>query len=281
MAQNLFSKEQVKKILKKYSIFPSKKLGQNFLINKFFIKKIVKAANLSQKDIVLEIGPGIGNLTQEIAKKAKKVIAIEKDLKMIEILKENLKNFKNIEIIFADIRKIIKNNLKIKNSYKVVANLPFYLSTCVIRMFLEKDFPPKEMVLILQKEVAQRICTKPPNMNLLAVSVQLYAKAKIIDHIPKKCFWPQPKVDSAIIKISNVNQKLNINKKLFFKIVKAGFSQPRKTLANNLSKKLNIKKEKIKEILKENNISFSQRAGNLSVQDWKNITNYFSTDFLL
>jgi len=279
---NLSSKKVIKNLLKKYGARPSKRLGQNFLIDKVIIKKIIKEARLKIKDTVLEIGPGIGTLTQEIAKKARLVIAIEKDQKIVETLKETLKGFNNVKIIYGDILKIgnwkLFGNwkLEIGNSFKVVANLPFYLTAPSIRKFLETKLPPELMILVVQKEVAQRICARPPKMNILAVSVQFYAKPEIISYASKKSFWPSPKVDSAIIKITptkpgNVIMK-PVNVDLFFRIVKAGFSQPRKQLANNLSKKLELVKERVKSWLLKNNIHPTQRAETLTIKDWINLT---------
>ena len=254
----------------RYKIKPIKRLGQNFLIDKQVIKKVIRAANLNSKDIVLEIGPGTGALTQEIAKTVKKVIAVEKDPRMCEALKENLKDFKNIEIINQD----ILNYSLPTTHYKLIANLPFYITAPVIRKFLEAKYSPKEMVLITQKEVAQRICSKPPKTNLLAISVQFYAKPKIISYISKKSFYPIPKVDSAIIKITPcAKPSLAQNKDKFFRIVKAGFSHPRKQLANNLSKMLKLDKKNLSFLLLKNNIKPSQRAETLTVQDWINLFN--------
>ena len=278
---NLASKKAIQNLLKKYQGRPLKRLGQNFLIDKRAIKKLIRAVELQPKDIILEIGPGIGTLTIELAKKVKRVVAIEKDQKMVEILKETLKDYENVEIVKGDILKT--QNSKLKNiNYKVVGNLPFYLTAPVIRKFLElPEARPRAMVLVIQKEVGQRICAKPPDMNLLAVSVQFYAKPEIISYISKKSFWPQPKVDSAIFRITppiNADRKL-IDADLFFRIVKAGFSHPRKQLINNLSrlrqdfggqaKKIN--KEEIKNWLLKNNIRPSQRAETLSVGDWINL----------
>ena len=272
---NLTSKRFVKGLIKKYRAPPSKKLGQNFLIDKGVVKKIIKSANLKRKDNILEIGPGLGTLTLELAKKAKKVIAIEKDPKMIEILKETLKNFKNVEIVQGDILKISNSQFLISN-YKVVANLPFYLTAPVIRKFLEAKNPPKEMILMVQKEVGQRICACPPKMSILAVSVQFYAKAEIISWVSKKSSWPQPKIDSAIIKITPKKPTIKLGLvDLFFKVVKAGFSQPRKQLINNLSKKLKMDKEKVKNWLFKNAIEPKQRAETLTVKDWLNLTKSF------
>ena len=264
--------EEIKRLLKKYNIYPSKRLGQNFLVDEGILKKIVEAAELSKNDIVLEVGPGIGSLTVELAKRVKKVIAVEKDQDLVRILKELLDCWKvrNVRIVEGDIRKIENCKLKIENCYKVVANIPYYLTSPLIRKFLEASNAPKEMILMVQKEVAQRICAKPPDMSILAVSVQFYAKPEIISFVSKKSFWPQPKVDSAIIKIKpliNADKRL-INADLFLKTVKAGFSQPRKQLINNLSKKLKIDKEKVKNWLSKNNIRPTQRAETLTIEDW-------------
>jgi len=274
----------LKNLFKRYKIYPSKRLGQNFLIKKEVVGKIIEAANLQKKDIVLEIGPGAGTLTQEIAQRAKKVIAVEKDKKMVVILKEMLEgwNVKNVEIVWGDILKI-ENGLMVKwlNGYKVVANLPFYLTAPLIRKFLESENPPKEMILVVQKEVAQRICAKSPDMNLLAVSVQFYAKPEIIDYISRNNFWPQPKVDSAILRISRICTNLpRINTNLFFKIVRSGFSQPRKQILNNLAKDLNLNKEKVKAWLLKNKIQPSQRAETLLIKDWLFLTKSFRNFFI-
>ena len=270
---HLFSKKDIKNLLKSHLSSPSKKLGQNFLVDRTAVKKIVSAADLKANDVVLEIGPGIGTLTQELAKKTRKVIAVEKDRKLVEILGDTLRDFKNVEITYGDILKI--ENSKLIKNLKVVGNLPFYLTAPVIRKFLEmKEAKPHSMVLVVQKEVGQRICAKPPRMSILAVSVQVYAEAKIISYISRKSFWPQPEVDAAIIKITpkiklerrSLDQ---INLDLFFKVVKAGFSQPRKQLINNFSKKAD--KEKTRNWLIQNKIKPSQRAETLSVKDWINL----------
>lgn len=267
---DLTSKKFIKNLLKKYNIYPSKILGQNFLISKEVLEKILDAANLKSKDVVLEIGPGIGTLTKELAKKAKQVIAIEKDSKMIKILKETLRDLKNIELIQED---ILKYDFKSQVPYKIVANLPYYITSPVLRKFLEIDSKPKEMILMVQKEVAQRIVASPPNMSILAISVQFFAKPEIISFVSKNCFWPQPKVSSAILKISQISMDLPpIDTDLFFKIVRAGFAQPRKQLANSLSNGLKLEKEKVRNWLKENEIKPERRAETLDIKDWIKLT---------
>jgi len=286
MSSSFSTIKSLKEILKKHQSFPLKYLGQSFLIDKTAVKEIIKAAQIKQGDIILEIGPGTGVLTKELAQKAKKVITVEKDARMIKILREELKDFKNIEIIKGDILKAQNYNLKLKTKgYKIVANLPFYLANPVIRKFLEMPNPPSVMILIVQKEVAQRICpacrqagAKPPRMSILAVSVQFYAQAKIISYISKKSFWPQPKVDSAIIKIIPRQFRVPVSRQFreqFFKIVKAGFSHPRKQLINNLSTGLNLNREQIKNWLLKNKTNPSRRAETLKVDDWIKLTKSF------
>ncbi|MEK7124417.1 MAG: 16S rRNA (adenine(1518)-N(6)/adenine(1519)-N(6))-dimethyltransferase RsmA [Patescibacteria group bacterium] len=285
---NLTSPKTIKELLAKYGAKPSKRFGQNFLIDKRILSKIIEAAEIKPTDTILEVGPGVGTLSQELAKKAEKVVAIEKDPKMTEILQETLKEYKNVQILQGDILKNFKfddfkliSNFKFQiSNYKVVANLPYYITSPVIRMFLEAKNQPEMMVLMVQKEVAQRICAKPPKMSLLSVSVQFYSSPKIISYVSKNCFWPSPKVDSAILKIAPRNyaetraeSRGNINSKLFFSIVRAGFSQPRKQLAGNFSKQLKKDKKIIELWLSKNNINPKQRAETLSIQDWVNLAN--------
>lgn len=252
----------MKEIFKQYNIKPSKKLGQNFLVDRNVLKKIIHAANLNSDDIVLEIGPGLGVLTIELAKRVKKVIATEKDRRMCEILKKVLKNYKNVEIINKDILDVGYSTSHITTShikhYKLVANLPYYITSPVIRKFLETKNKPELMILMVQKEVGQRICAKF-KMSLLSVAVQFYSKPEIISYVSKKSFYPQPKVDSAIIKITP-KPIPKINTKKFFNLVKKGFSSKRKMLKNNL--RIN------ESILEELRLNPKIRAENLSIQDW-------------
>lgn len=297
----LTSVKTIKNLLAKYQVRPLKRMGQNFLISASVLSKIIKSADLTKDDIVLEVGPGIGTLTRELAKRAKKVIAVEKNRVMAQILKETLKGYKNVEIVEGDIRYLNPKRHTLSPNYKVVANIPYYLTSPLIRKFLESRNQPEIMVLTIQKEVAQRICSKPPRMSLLAVAVQFYASPphqsskrtsgvgaspKIISYVPKKCFWPRPEVDSAIIKLEvrsrpplaslAVGGKLEVrSREIFFKIVKAGFSQPRKQLANNLSKYLKKDKNQINQWLLKNKINPEQRAQTLSVEDWINLTSSF------
>jgi len=234
------------------TIKPLKKLGQHFLIDKQVVKKLISTANIKKQDTILEIGPGKGILTEELNKKAR-VIAIEKDTRLAELLKDKF------NVLNQD---ILKYTPDFKN-YKIVSNLPFYIAAPVIRKFLEINNPPREMVLIVQKEVAQRICAKPPDMSILAVSVQIYAKTEIISYIGKESFSPKPKVDCAIIKITPYNKKI---KDHFFKVVKVGFSHPRKKLINNLSSI--AKKQNLLKIFDKLKLDTNIRAERLNLDDW-------------
>jgi len=250
-------------------ISPKKSLGQYFLKNPKILERIVTAAEISKKDTIIEIGPGTGNLTEFLIKKAKKVIATEKDKALAEQLKERFKNSKNLKVVEGDVLKIKK--LGVKNNYKIIGNIPYYITSRLLRTIFENWPKPKLIVLTVQKEVAQRIIAKPPHMNLLAISVQYFSKPQVISNVSKNNFWPKPKVDSAIVKLAPYNSKEKINIKKFFEIVKAGFSQKRKLLASNLSGKLNIPKNKILESFEKLNINQNARAENLSIEEWKKL----------
>jgi 16S rRNA (adenine1518-N6/adenine1519-N6)-dimethyltransferase len=266
------SPSDIKELLSKYATRPSKTMGQNFLTNKQVLDKIITAANLTKKDTVIEIGPGIGTLTRELSQHAGKVITIEKDRMMLEILKETLKEHSNINVLSGDILKTSTRDL-VPKDYKVVANIPYYLTSALIRKLLEEESQPSEIILMIQKEVAQRICSAPPDMSLLSVSVQFYATPEIISYVSKESFWPAPKIDSAIIKITPHKKAPNTNREVFFKVVKAGFSHPRKQLANNLSKELHKKREEVELWLLNNHIQPTQRAETLSILDWEHLAN--------
>ena len=263
---NLTSKRDIVDLLDKYDAKPLKALGQNFLINENYVKKI--AAFSSKDDTVVEVGPGLGTLTKELAIRSKRIIAIEKDRKMIEILKETLKDFKNVSIIEGDILDLVDDLNLNDSNYKVIANLPYYISPAIIRKFLEAKNPPSEMIVTLQKEVAQRICSKPPRMSILSVSVQIYTSPKILFKIARNSFWPVPNVDSAVLKIEKKKDLPDIDFNSFFQIVKAGFSRPRAQLLNNLSKQLKLSKDDLKELILKVDVQPSQRAETLSISDW-------------
>lgn len=263
-----------------------KSLGQNFLNDEDVLNRIIQDGKISQEDVVIEIGPGKGALTERLSNICKKVIAIELDDRLIEILHTKFVGNKNVEIIHSDILKINLPELIEKNNiinYKIVANIPYYITAPIIRLLLETKYPPQEMILMVQKEVAERIVAEKGGMSILAVSVQYYARAEILFGVLKTSFDPVPKVDSAIIKISPI--KFSPSRageavdtqytKNFFKIVRIGFSAKRKTLANNISASLHLNKKEVEEKLILLGFSKNTRAQELDVNDWKKIQNIF------
>jgi 16S rRNA (adenine1518-N6/adenine1519-N6)-dimethyltransferase len=258
------------------------KLGQNFLKNKDVVKRIVDSAGLSMEDFVLEVGPGKGILTEELAKICKKVMAVEIDRNLIEKLRKKFENNDKVAILEGDILKmniegIISHELRSKG-YKVVANIPYYITSSIIRFFLENEFPPKEMILMVQKEVAERIAAKPGNHSILSLSVQYYANPELLFYVDKNNFDPVPEVDSAVIKIS-VNGEQEVANKIkadeFFRVVRAGFCAKRKTLNNNLSNSFHLDKKEIEKKLKKVGISGTARAQELDIEDWKKLAELF------
>ncbi len=252
-----------------------KSLGQNFLKNDDVINRIIEEAQVEGR-VVLEVGPGEGVLTEALAHSAKKVIAIELDDRLIPVLEEKFVDMDNVDIIKGDIlhmnvEELISTEMS-DGKYKVVANIPYYITAPIIRLFLELSQKPSEIILMVQKEVAERLTAFPGHMSILAVSAQYYADVEYLFTVPKEDFDPVPKVDSAIIKLKIKKEELKDEEvKDFFRIVKIGFSAKRKTLANNLANGLQRDKKEIEEILIAQGFASSVRAQELSVNDWKNI----------
>ena len=263
------------KIHQKKTVNPKKRLGQNFLSENGVIQKLVAAAAIQPGETILEIGPGTGNLTAELLKTGNPLVAIEKDREMVTLLKEKFQNSNNFQLVEDDALGF--DETKIPSPYKIAANLPFYMAAALIRKFLESQNLPLSITVIIQKEVAQRICAQKPKMNLLANSIQFYAQPKIISYISKGCFWPAPKVDCAILHLVPFSREGERYRKTavekFFRTMKAGFSKQRKQLANNLAKELKIGKEKANGWLQENNIKPSQRPETLSIENWISLSN--------
>jgi len=264
--------DYIKSLCSKYALVPKSWQGQNFLIDQKVLDRIISVSGLKKEDIILEVGPGFGILTKELAKRVKKVITVEIEEKLVKALKNILKDYKNVEIMQGDILKISNVQFLIPN-YKIVANIPYSITAHFLRKFLEGDAKPQEMILLVQKEVAERIIAKNKDASLLSVSVQFYGQPEIIDFVSSSSFYPEPEVDSAIIKIGKIGKGFSQNLspeeiKSFFRIVKIGFSSRRKQLHNNLSAGLRLESEKIKEIF--GNLGFNQqiRAQELSIEDW-------------
>lgn len=264
----------LKNILEETGAKPLKSLGQNFLINKKILDDIALAANLSKKDAVLEIGPGMGNLTRVLAKKCQEVIAFEIDKKIFKILEENTKKLKNVKVFNEDVKKVNLEAILKGKKYKVVANIPYYLTSFIIRKLFSLKNKPKLIVFLVQKEVARRILAKPPHMNLLALSVQFFSEPKIVKAVKRGNFWPVPKVDSAIIllKAKTEEEIVRQSPEIALKLAKIGFSSKRKQLKNNLKKGLKIDEKTVISAIKKMGMNEKVRPEELSVENWKNLS---------
>ena len=280
------SLQETKIILNKYNITANKKLGQNFLINDDVIEKIISSANIEQNDIIIEIGPGLGTLTKRLLEKASKVIAIEIDNKMINILNDRFKQCDNFVLINQDVLKTDLNKLisQYKNSFekvKIVANLPYYITTPIIMKLLEEKLDIESITVMIQKEVAQRITADPGDKlsGAITYSVNYYAIPEEIIVVERDSFIPAPEVDSEVIKlyIRNIPAVNVINEKMFFNIIKASFMQRRKTLLNSLANfGITKDKEKLKEILIKAEIDENIRGERLTIEQFAKLSNLIS-----
>ena len=277
------SLEETRFIMKKYNISANKKLGQNFLINDDVILEIINSANVEKNDLIIEIGPGLGTLTSKLLEKAGKVVAIELDEKMITILNDRFKLYNNFtlineDILKVDLNKLIKDNLDHLINVKVVANLPYYITTPIIMKLLEEKLNIDTITVMVQKEVADRITANPGDKlsGSITYSVDYYAKAEKVTFVDKHSFIPSPEVDSEVIKLQiRKEPKVNvIDEELFFKIIKASFMQRRKTLLNGLTNSGIVKdKEKLKNIFEELNLDDSIRGEKLTIEQFAELSN--------
>jgi len=257
-------------LLKKHNLRPDKNLGQNFLTDPGILDSIVDTAEVKNEDTVLEIGAGLGHLTRHLAGTAKQVVAVELDKRLISILEQNLQSFSNIRIVQGDILQLKPSDLIAEDNYLVVANIPYYITSSIIRILLESGAKPKRIILTIQYEVAQRVCAVSDQMSVLALSVLIYGEPILVRRIPAKAFYPTPKVDSAIIRIDLYPEPILPAEKreLFFKLVKAGFLHKRKTLRNSLSTGLKWPSEKTEALLTAAEINPQRRAETLSLSEW-------------
>lgn len=260
-------------LLKQHGLRADKKLGQNFLQDPFALESIASAAEIQPTDTVLEVGPGLGSLTRYLAVAARQVIAVELDADLIPPLETITKPYNNVHIVHGDILKISPKELIHTTDYLVVANIPYYITSAIIRHLLENDLKPRRIVLTIQKEVAERICAQPGDMSLLALSVQVYGQPRVAKRIPANAFFPAPKVDSAVLCVDTYPSP-KIQPELlntFFKLTKAGFSQKRKTLRNSLSSGLHIATVEIEDLLTKAEIDPKRRAETLSIDEWQRL----------
>jgi 16S rRNA (adenine1518-N6/adenine1519-N6)-dimethyltransferase len=272
----------VRRLLREFDIQPRKSLGQNFLVDGRALERIVEAAELRPEDIVLEIGPGLGRLTRLLAAKAERVIAIELDQRLVEVLKQTLADLSNVEITHGDILELNPADLleqhRVSPQYKVVANLPYYITSAILRHLLTAKVRPKLMVVTVQLEVARRITAEPGDMSLLAVSVQFYGRPRIVTRIKASAFYPSPQVDSAVVRIDlddhpfvevdNAESPSTSSGLRFFEVVRAGFAQRRKQLRNALSAELALPASEVAQALRGVGVNPKRRAQTLSVEEW-------------
>ena len=277
----LSSHQATKEVVQKHNFKFSKSLGQNFLIDTNVIDRILEGARVKEGDYVIEVGPGIGTLTKEMGRSAEKVVAIEIDKTLIPILEETLADFPNIEVINQDILKVnVQELVKEKlngGPVKLVANLPYYITTPIVMKFLEEDIPVTDIVVMVQKEVADRMNAKPntKDYGALSVAVQYYCDTEIVAKAPRHMFMPQPNVYSTVIGLHVREEQIYHvdNEDIFFKTVKASFGQRRKTLLNSLGGLGFLSKDQIKEALKEANIDEKRRGETLSIEEFASLSN--------
>ncbi len=257
-------------LLKQFGLRPSKSLGQNFLLDDRAMQDIVHAANLQPTDEVLEIGPGLGNLTRYLALAALRITAVELDDRLFPALEKVVAPYKNVRLVHADILKLDPSGLMEKPDYLVVANIPYYITSAVIRHLLDSGGRPRRLVLTMQEQVAERICAKPGKMSLLSLSVQVFGNPQIVAYIPAEAFFPAPKVDSAVLRVEILPEPVIPASSLdaFFTLIKAGFSQKRKTLRNSLSGGLGIAPVLAEKKLAAAGIDPMRRAETLSLEEW-------------
>jgi 16S rRNA (adenine1518-N6/adenine1519-N6)-dimethyltransferase len=268
----------VKSLLRQWELTPHKELGQNFLIDQRVLRQILAAAEISARDEVLEIGPGLGTLTQALAEHAQRVVAVELDRQLAALLHDRLEAFPNVRVVVGDILALPVSELLATDkagrpteyAYKVVANIPYNITSAVLRHLLEARTRPKLIVLMVQKEVAQRITAKPGDMSLLSVSVQFYGRPRLIHRVPARAFYPAPKVDSAIIRIDPHPQLPLEPEEVepFFTVVRAGFAQRRKQLRNSLLHGLGLSAECIAGALAQAAVDGERRAQTLDIAEW-------------
>ncbi len=259
-----------KLLLDHYEISPKKSLGQNFLHDPNTLEKIVSTAELMPDDIVLEIGTGTGTLTEVLARNARHVFTIEVDERLRPILEEQLEPYRNVYMIYQDFLEVNVLKLVGTKPFVVVANVPYYITSPILRNLLELHRPPRRIIMTIQYEVAERIIVQPPDMNALAVFVQFYGKASIVNRLKPGVFWPRPEVNSAVLQIDTYTQPpVDIpSNKVFFRVVQAGFSQKRKQLRNALSGGLQIKPKQAAKLLEEAGIDSARRAETLNLEEW-------------
>jgi 16S rRNA (adenine1518-N6/adenine1519-N6)-dimethyltransferase len=268
--------EEVQRLASRYNLTPSKSKGQNFLLDDQVVLDIAHASGVGEGDHVIEVGPGFGVLTQELLRKGADVHVIELDVHAIAYIKDALGEA--VDLIQGDVLSFSNQELaeRVGESYHVVANIPYNITSPILRKFTEEAPRATSMTLMIQKEVAQRVSARPGQMSILAIALQLYGQVNYLFEVPKEVFWPQPKVDSGVIhwvKDESIRKNLKVSERDFFRIVKFGFSAKRKKLVNTLAAGLHRKPSEIAPLLKDVGVTENARAQELSLQQWIDLAN--------
>ena len=279
---------ETRRLMRRYHLRARKRLGQHFLVDEEALGRIVAAAELEPRDVVMEVGPGLGMLTRELAGRAGSVVAVELDDRLADILGQTLSSFPNVFIVNRSVLEIepgalIRETVPLPEfdgqlHYKVVANLPYYITSAALRHFMEAKVRPDSMVVMVQKEVAEAIIAKPGDMSLLSVSIQFYAEPRLVSYVPAASFYPAPEVDSAVLRLNLHSQPAVAvsDEAGFFDLVRAGFSAARKQLVNSLAKGLGCSREDVLSILERAGISSRRRAETLSISEWAGLWRVYS-----
>lgn len=269
-AIDLTNMRDLRNLLYAHGMRPNKAFGQNFLIDRSVLQQIVEAAEINANDEVLEVGSGTGVLTRELAQEARRVVAVELERDMLTLLEKTVGDRPNVELVERNLLFINPQDHFEHRPYKLVANLPYYITAPTFRHFLESENPPRLLVVMVQLEVAQRIVAAPGDLSVLGVSIQFYGKPRIVSKVPAQAFYPAPKVDSAILRI-DVNDKAPLTleeRDRFFRVVQAGFAEKRKQLHNSLTHALHYKNGVVRACLSQAGIEASRRAEMLSIEEW-------------
>jgi 16S rRNA (adenine1518-N6/adenine1519-N6)-dimethyltransferase len=275
-----------RQLLRQFGFKPRKRLGQHFLIDEAVLGRILSAAELSPGDIVVEIGPGLGILTEELARQGARVVSVEVDAKLVALLRKRLVGFPDVTILRADIlkvtpRQLLREELPASDparGYKVIANLPYYITSPVLSQFLEAQPRPSEMVVMVQKEVGETIAAAPGKMRLISVKTQFYSKPVIVSYVPSASFYPPPKVDSVVLRLDVYSQPpIEVSDVTgFFDMVMHGFSSPRKQLRNSLAHSLQVPADQVASLLEKAGIEAKRRAETLSLEEWRELWKVFT-----
>ncbi|HEX5430301.1 MAG TPA: 16S rRNA (adenine(1518)-N(6)/adenine(1519)-N(6))-dimethyltransferase RsmA [Patescibacteria group bacterium] len=277
MSNILTDPVHLKNLLKSLGLKPKDYLGQNFLISEETLAQILDAAQITEGETIVEIGPGLGVLTERLVAKAGRVVAIEKDRMLVPVLRKFFRKQKNLEIVQGDVLKFNFEN--ISGPYKIVANIPYYLTSHLLQNFFALSHQPEKIILMVQKEVGERLVAKAGQFSLLGISVQIFADVEIEAIVPAENFWPVPKVDSAIIVITPKKKFPEIkDEKLFFRILKVAFAGKRKQIHNTLANGLKLPKEKVRQLLDAAGIEPTTRPQDLEIEDWTRLYKHLLED---